>query len=75
MNPSKACSAFGLGPGTQELPTNCDATGTTNSQSTSSSRRTLNCYGLDGNQRTWDLSNYVFNFSVATWMITFALSI
>jgi hypothetical protein len=75
MNPSKACSAFGLGPGTQELPTNCAATGTTNSQLTSSSRRTLNCNGLDGNQRTWVLLSYVFNFSVATWMITVALSI
>jgi hypothetical protein len=38
MNPSKACSAFGLGPGTQEVPTtNCSNTIVANTESTSSS--------------------------------------
>ena len=41
MNPSTACSAFGLGPGSQALPTNCSSS--VNSTDTSSGRRTVSC--------------------------------
>jgi hypothetical protein len=58
MNPSTACSAFGLGPGTQQLPTNCSAA--VDSQETSSSRRTLNSYGG------------MLSCLVLTWTVTLA---
>lgn len=60
MNPSTACSSFGLGPGTQQLPTNCSSPVV--SQDTSGSRSAR------------DFCSGTFSYLSVTWVVALFFS-